>query len=126
MNFKSQLFLGLSGVFIAYSFFIYTLGTEISSHSEKINSKVTEGKILFQKHNCISCHQIYGLGGYLGPELTTVISQQGKGERYAKVFLESGTQRMPNFHFTDEEINSIIEFLKYVDATASTYKVPNE
>lgn len=29
---------------------------------------------------------------------------------------------MPNFHFTEKEIDNIISYLKYVDATAITYK----
>lgn len=78
--------------------------------------------MLYQKHNCTACHQLYGLGGYLGPELTTVISQKGKGELYAKAFLQSGTQRMPNFHLTGEEVQDLLEFLTYVDSTAVTYK----
>lgn len=88
-----------------------------------MNTSATRGKLLFQKHNCTSCHQLYGLGGYLGPELTTMISQQGKGENYAKTFLKSGSQRMPDFHLSDDAIDDLIEFLKYVDTTAITYKV---
>ena len=87
-----------------------------------MNENAIRGKLLFQKYNCTSCHQLYGLGGYLGPELTTVISQQGKGEFYANAFLKSGTQRMPDFHLSEEEVNDLVQFLKYVDKTAVTYK----
>ena len=66
--------------------------------------------------------QIYGLGGYLGPELTTVISQKNKGESYARSFIKSGTQKMPDFHLNDLEVNALVEYLKYVDETAITYK----
>lgn len=75
-----------------------------------------KGKLLFQKNNCISCHQIFGLGGYMGPDLTNVISAPGKGELYAKSFIKNGTQRMPNFNFTDEEADALIAYLKQVDA----------
>lgn len=81
--------------------------------------------MLFQKYNCTACHQLYGLGGYLGPELTTTISQPGKGELFARAILKTGTQRMPDFKLRDEEIDAFIEFLKYVDATAITYKTKN-
>lgn len=75
------------------------------------------GKLLFQKYNCTACHQLYGLGGYMGPDLTNMISSPGKGEIYARTLLQTGTQRMPNFHLTEEEINSMVAYLKYVDKT---------
>ena len=47
-----------------------------------MNKEAITGKVLYQKYNCTACHQIYGLGGFLGPDLTIVVSQQGKGEAY--------------------------------------------
>ena len=87
-----------------------------------MNKEAITGKVLYQKYNCTACHQIYGLGGFLGPDLTTVFSQQGKGEAYIKAFLQSGTQRMPDFHLSKYDINSLSEYLKYIDSTAVTYK----
>ena len=81
-----------------------------------------KGKMTFQKYNCAACHQLYGLGGYLGPELTTVISAPGKGKIYAKAILQKGTQRMPDFKLNDEEIKDLIAYLVAVDASAVTYK----
>ena len=86
-----------------------------------MNSKAIAGKLLYQKHNCTSCHQLYGLGGYLGPELTTILSQPER-ENYSRAILKTGTQRMPDFHLKDDETDNIIEFLKYVNSTAVTYK----
>ena len=87
-----------------------------------MNKEAITGKVLYQKYNCTACHQIYGLGGFLGPDLTTVVSQQGKGEAYIKAFLQSGTQRMPDFHLSKYDINSLSEYLKYIDSTAVMYK----
>jgi nitric oxide reductase subunit C len=86
-----------------------------------MNSKAIEGKLLYQKHNCTSCHQLYGLGGYLGPELTTILAEPGR-EDYDRAILKTGTQRMPDFRLNEEEIDNVIEFLKYVNTTAVTYK----
>lgn len=71
------------------------------------------GQALFQKHNCIACHQFYGLGGYMGPDLTNVISN--KGSPYARAFLMSGTQRMPNFNLNETELDEMVAFLEFVD-----------
>jgi nitric oxide reductase subunit C len=113
-------------LFIAYAIYsltVYTKGTEISlavTPDEK--AEINKGKDLFQQYNCIACHQLYGLGGYLGPELTTAYSDKQRGEAYMKAFLMAGGTRMPNYHFNDNEVRSIISFLKYVDRTAVTYK----
>ncbi|MEI6817098.1 MAG: cytochrome c [Bacteroidota bacterium] len=107
-------------LFLSFTAYVYTLGTE--GPNVRMSDESIRGKLLFQKHNCTACHQIYGLGGYLGPDLTTEISQPGKGEAYAAALLKNGSVRMPNFHLSETEIKELVEFLKYVDATAITYK----
>lgn len=111
------IFFSLLALFILHSFFVYTHGTEEDKGREFRTESADRGKLLFQKHNCIACHQLYGLGGYMGPDLTNVISAQGKGAPYAKAFLMSGTQRMPNFHLNENEINDLLEYLTYIDKT---------
>jgi nitric oxide reductase subunit C len=109
--------------FIIYSGFVYTVGTE-NKNPVALSSDVQKGKMLWQEKNCSACHQLYGLGGYMGPDLTNVISAPGKGEVYAEAFIRSGTKVMPNFHFTDSEIKSLIALLKYTDASGK-YPVRN-
>ncbi|MFZ1857100.1 MAG: hypothetical protein WAU29_07005, partial [Chitinophagaceae bacterium] len=58
----------------------------------------------------------------LGPELTTAYSDPQRGELFMKALLQAGGRRMPNFHFNENEISAIITYLKYVDATAVSYK----
>ncbi len=106
--------------FLLYSLFVYTAGTEVSEI--KANQDAIEGKLIFQKYNCTSCHQIYGLGGYIGPDLTTTMSQKGKEEIYSRAIMKSGTKRMPDFKLNDTEINLLIEYFKHLDQTASTNK----
>lgn len=119
------LFLFLFTTYVIYSAVVYTKGTNTAvSVNPGEADNINLGKKLYQQYNCTSCHQIYGLGGYLGPELTTAQSDPNRGENYMKALLKGGGPRMPNFHFTDDEINAIISFLKYVDATAVTYKKP--
>lgn len=87
-----------------------------------MTSEAIEGKLLFQKHNCIACHQIYGLGGYRGPDLTTSISNPAKGESYCRSILIGGTATMPQYKLSEAEVNNLIAYLKYIDQTAITYK----
>ncbi len=96
---------------------IYSLTVYFSeSESEVILSeKAVKGKLVYQKYNCTSCHQIYGLGGYLGPDLTNAISRIGK--KGAETFIKNGTSKMPNLHLKQEEIQQVIAFLEAVDKT---------
>ncbi len=114
---KRLVFWSLFLLFVIDAAVIYTLGTENDSGKGFLSEEAKEGKLLFQKYNCISCHQIYGLGGYMGPDLTNVMSTSGKGELYVKSFIQNGTQRMPDFQLNEKEINALTEYLRYVDKT---------
>jgi nitric oxide reductase subunit C len=116
---KSWLFVLLFLAYAGYSFVVYTKGTDSHVH---INYKAREGKLLFQEYNCISCHQVYGLGGYLGPELTTAWSDPARGEQFIRAFLKAGGRTMPNFQLNSQEINAITEYLRLIDSTAVSYK----
>lgn len=80
-----------------------------------MSDEARHGQFLFQQHNCVACHQFYGLGGYMGPDLTNVVSNRGSA--YARAFLMSGTQRMPNFNLNDAELDALLAFLEFVDTT---------
>lgn len=111
-------------MYAGYSVLVYTKGTEVEriSFSKKDEAAIAGGKRLYQQYNCQSCHQLYGLGGYLGPELTTAASDKHRGEAYMRALLQSGGSRMPDFHFTKTEIDHLIAYLKYVDSTATPLK----
>lgn len=120
---KITIFLFLFIAYIVYSIIIYTKGTkEVVSVSNSEMTEISRGKLLFQQYNCTACHQLYGLGGYLGPELTTAYSDKNRGESLMRSFLKNGGAQMPDFHLREKDINALISFLKYVDKTAITYK----
>jgi nitric oxide reductase subunit C len=114
---KRIFFWSLVLLFIIDTAIIYCSGPENDDADSFLTEEAKNGKLLFQEYNCISCHQLYGLGGYMGPDLTNVISTPGKGDLYAKSFVQSGTQRMPDFHLDEDQINAIVAYLKYVDKT---------
>lgn len=98
--------------FLSFSFYIYSF---LPANNAPVNTKIDPGKLAWQKYNCNACHQIYGLGGYLGPDLTNTYS--AKGEAYIGAFLKSGTVIMPNYGLSDTEIRDLTGFLKTVDAS---------
>lgn len=113
-QYKRIIFFFLFLSFIIYSFLVYTSPAPKGENSF-LTENAVEGKLVFQKYNCIACHQLYGLGGYMGPDLTNVAST--KGLDYAKAFILSGTDKMPAFKISEEELSMLLEYLNYVDKT---------
>lgn len=98
-----------------YTGVVYT--TKGASSAPEMSAEAIEGQDLWQKNNCASCHQIYGLGGYLGPDLTNVASHPMKNDDYIRAFMNGGVGAMPVFDLSEREKNRILTFLKYVDKT---------
>ena len=107
--------------FIFYSGYVYTTGTE-SAHQPPMNAEERLGAKVFQDYNCIACHQFYGLGGYMGPDLTNVMSK--RGEAYSRAFIMAGTASMPNLGLAPEEVDAVLAYLAFVDKTG-TYPPEN-
>jgi len=103
-------------LFITYNVSLYTQNIS-SSSAPSLSEKALKGEHLWQENNCTACHQIYGLGGYLGPDLTNIASNPDKGLDYAKAFFNSGIKSMPQFHFTTEEKDHLAAFLNEIDQT---------
>lgn len=100
-------------VFAIYNAIIYrTAGNEFTA---VLSPKAVLGENLWQANNCSACHQLYGLGGYIGPDLTNIYSATGKGPAYISAFLNSSVKAMPKFHFTETEKAALVTFLKEVD-----------
>ncbi len=111
---KRYIFWGLIVLYIPYSIYIYTSGTAHSQAEELRTEEAWQGKLLYEEYNCVACHQMHGLGGYMGPDITNVITTEGKGANYARAFIKNGTVKMPNFNLSDEEANALIAWLTYV------------
>lgn len=98
-------------VFLSYTAYLYIhcdAGRQIP-----VDKSIVAGRYIWQKQNCQACHQLYGLGGYMGPDLTNIISS--KGEKSAAVFIKYGTGKMPNLHLSDSDIQHLITYLAWVD-----------
>lgn len=84
----------------------------------ELSESAIRGKHLFDKKNCMGCHTILGEGAYYAPELTKVIER--RGESFVKAILKDpeamypGQRKMVNYHFTDEEILDLTNFLKWI------------
>lgn len=117
--YKRTIFWFLFLSFFVYSFVVYTSGTDYDREISHFTEEAKQGKEVFQKYNCIACHQFYGLGGYMGPDLTNVISDPNKGSNYAKAFIQSGTAKMPRFDMEEAELDALLAYLKYIGKAAN-------
>ncbi len=88
--------------------------------STEVGQRIAHGKMLWETNNCIGCHTLLGEGAYFAPELGNVYVRFGHNKEAIKAFIQSrpaegvpGRRSMPQFDFSDEELDAIAEFLKY-------------
>jgi len=113
-----------------------TFDTESSLHEsdnrENLTEQVAHGKRLWEENNCIGCHTLLGEGAYFAPELGNVYKRFGNSKEAIMGFIKSrpvdgipGRRSMPQFNFTDEELNAMAEFLKYTSEINTQNWPPN-
>jgi nitric oxide reductase subunit C len=112
-----HIFSALCVLFLIYSFSIYMMPMRDSKNYAHNSELASQGRLTWQKYNCQACHQLYGLGGYLGPDLTNVYSAKGKGAAWITAIVRSGVRQMPQFNLTEKEEAELVEFLKSTDAS---------
>ncbi|MDR2189471.1 MAG: cytochrome c [Azonexus sp.] len=119
-------------------FFLLFLALSFDTHSQlpkrdmraDITPQVAEGKKLWEVNNCIGCHTLMGEGAYFAPELGNVYKRRGpdfiKAWIAAQPTKEPGRRKMPDFNFSDEQLDAIVAFLKYVDSINDANWPPND
>lgn len=106
----------LTTAFLTFSLTIYlSPHSKAVAHHDYNTSLADTGKLVWQKYNCQSCHQIYGLGGYLGPDLTNILGRANK--EYIQTVIQYGNRQMPVFQLTNDEVSALVEFFKYTNAS---------
>jgi nitric oxide reductase subunit C len=121
----SRSWIFLFSVFIIYTCSVFYFCGRKPANEASPQQQVLTGWNIWQKNNCQACHQLYGLGGYLGPDLTNIASDPVKNEMYIRTFIKYGASRMPNFNLNDTEISELVTFLKWVDKSGRA-RVPAE
>ncbi len=101
--------------FLIYSLQIYLQPLQQVQINFISNEKAIRGRLVWQKYNCQSCHQFYGLGGYLGPDLTNILSKANKGEHFVKAMIQNGNGAMPAYTIPPDEMQLLLAFFKMTD-----------
>lgn len=101
--------------YLSYTFFLYAV---LPVRNPNTNPLALTGKEVWQKYNCNACHQVYGQGGFLGPDLTNIYSL--KGDAYIRVFIANGTDIMPKLNLSDQETTALLMYLKDIDKSGKS------
>lgn len=118
-------------LFLALTF--DTMGTlPERDNRHNINDQVVLGKKVWEDNNCIGCHSLLGEGAYFAPELANVYTRFGGSKDAIKGFIMSrpvdgipGRRSMPQFNLSEEELDAVAEFLKYVSEINAANWPPN-
>jgi mono/diheme cytochrome c family protein len=77
--------------------------------------ELAEGRRLFETQGCRGCHKLNGVGGSIGPDLTSEGASRRSPKWLESHFLEPNTvsphSPMPNFHFTREQARALTFYM---------------
>jgi len=115
----------LTALFLGQTWLVYS--DPAGRAGAPLSELARDGRRIWHRHNCQSCHQLYGFGGFLGPDLTNVAEryagQDDPGgtsrplaERLATV-LSTGSARMPAFHFAPQQRAALAAFFEELGRT---------
>jgi nitric oxide reductase subunit C len=126
-------------------FFLLFLALTFDTHSalperdnraaldSEVGPAIALGKKLWEENNCIGCHTLLGEGAYFAPELGNVYTRYNNSKDGIIGFIKSrpkdgipGRRSMPQFNFSDEELDAIAEFLKYSSEIDAAGWPPNK
>ncbi len=111
---------------------------DVSTDKTTLTEAVANGKKLWEDKSCVNCHTILGEGAYFAPELGNVFVRYG-GKDDAEGAKESikdwmkaqptgveGRRQMPQFNFTEKELDELAEFFQWVSTIDTNNWPPNE
>ncbi len=110
---RQVLLLALVGVFFLQGWFVYS--DPAGRASPPLSEQAAAGRDVWLRNNCQSCHQIYGFGGFLGPDLTNATERLTAAR--VDTVLTVGAGQMPAFHLNGTDRRAIEAFLAEVHAT---------
>jgi nitric oxide reductase subunit C len=100
-----------------------------TDNRHNITPAVAAGKHIWETRNCLGCHTLLGEGAYYAPELGNVYTR--RGPEFIKAWMMSqptgapGRRQMPNFNLSEEDLNNLVEFLKYTSEINTQNWPPN-
>lgn len=121
----------------AVFFFLLFLGLTLDTHRKlpdrdnraALSESAVRGKLIWETNNCLGCHTLLGEGAYFAPELGNVYER--RGPEFIKMWMKMqpsgapGRRQMPQFHLNDQQLDDLVEFLKYTNGINTNNWPPN-
>ncbi|MFY9346103.1 MAG: c-type cytochrome [Planctomycetota bacterium] len=111
---RKLLMTSLLASFVGQSALVYFDGTAAPA-AMVLSEEGVQGRRLWHQFNCGVCHQIYGFGGFLGPDLTNAAPRLTR-VRLDEVLI-NGIGQMPAFHLDQDQISAIEAYLHELNKT---------
>ena len=110
---RKRLLLLLIAVFFCQTAFVY-LDPELRK-APPLSEAGLRGWKVWHGNNCQSCHQVFGFGGFLGPDLTNIHRTLTRIRLDA--IMGAGSGQMPAFHLPEQERSDLAVFFEELDKT---------
>lgn len=98
---------------LVVAFGVQTVLVYTDERQDPLSETELRGRALWHENACQVCHQIYGQGGFLGPDLTNAASRLDDSR--LKSLLTVGSGQMPAYRFSPEEISDLSAYLVALD-----------
>ncbi|MHC4841723.1 MAG: c-type cytochrome, partial [Planctomycetota bacterium] len=98
VRYRIALMATLVACFATQTYLVYSDPT--GEQNEALSEQALAGREIWLGKNCQSCHQLYGFGGFLGPDLTNAAPRLEQNR--LKELLTVGSRQMPAFNLSDE------------------------
>lgn len=105
----------LSLLVVVFALQTWLVYSDPTGRQQVLSQRALEGQAVWRENNCQSCHQLYGYGGFLGPDLTNSID--GLSPERMESILTAGAGQMPAFHLGPDAREALTVFLREIDAT---------
>ena len=125
-------------IFIGLTLHSHNYIVNESSNQDQLTPSVVAGKHVWERNSCINCHTLLGEGAYFAPELGNVWVRYGgeddpEGARdMLKAWMSAqptgieGRRQMTQFNLTDQELDELVDFLKWTSEIDTQNWPPNE
>ena len=79
----------------------------------ELSLEAIEGRQIYHESACQVCHQLWGQGGFLGPDLMNAASRVDETRLVSLLTVGSG--QMPAFNFSSRQIDQLKTFMNEID-----------
>jgi len=90
---------------------------------QKLSAEEQHGLRVWRSNNCQVCHQLYGFGGFLGPDLTNRVTDDSPDGEFTFI-LTKGSKQMPALDLPPEEQTAVLAFLRAMNRTGRSQPPP--